>query len=89
MQVAKQVTKRERDMVIKNSELSFRVRTLEDGISELRKENSELVRSIRIYNRDLNAFTLLFLCVCTYQLCVLFLFCMWCAIINTYTFKYL
>ena len=44
VKVAKQVTKRERDMVIRNSELSFRVRTLEDGIGELRKDNAEMVR---------------------------------------------
>ena len=30
-------------MVMKNSELSFRVRTLEDNIAKLRQENSKLV----------------------------------------------
>lgn len=38
-----QVSKRERDMVMKNSELSFRVRTLEETISQLRKDKSKLV----------------------------------------------
>ena len=38
-----QVSKRERDMVLKNSELSFRVRTLEDAISKLKEEKSKLV----------------------------------------------
>ena len=38
-----QVSKRERDMVMKNSELSFRVRTLEDNIAQLRQEKSKLV----------------------------------------------
>ena len=38
-----QVSKRERDMVMKNSELSFRVRTLEDNISLIRAEKAKLV----------------------------------------------
>ena len=40
---SEQVSKRERDMVMKNSELSFRVRTLEDSIAQLRQEKSKLV----------------------------------------------
>ena len=38
-----QVSKRERDMVMKNSELSFRVRTLEENISLIRAEKAKLV----------------------------------------------
>lgn len=44
-----QVSKRERDMVMKNSELSFRVRKLEDDISKLRTHKNELVGMLIIY----------------------------------------
>ena len=44
-----QVSKRERDMVMKNSELSFRVRTLEDAISQLKAEKSKLVQIYILY----------------------------------------
>ena len=42
------MSKRERDMVLKNSELSFRVRTLEETISQLKKDKSKLVMIIHL-----------------------------------------
>ncbi len=49
LQVSKQVSRRERDMVIRNSELSFRVRTLEGYVSDFRGENADLVRLHVLY----------------------------------------
>ncbi|XP_064383629.1 early endosome antigen 1-like isoform X3 [Halichondria panicea] len=44
--VSKQVSRRERDMVIRNSELSFRVRTLEGYVSDFRGENADLKQKL-------------------------------------------
>ena len=38
-----QITRRERDMAMRNSELSFRIRTLEDNITILKEQKHSLV----------------------------------------------
>ena len=42
----RQYTLKERDMVVKNTELSFRVSRLEEQNARLEKENRELVRQL-------------------------------------------
>ena len=48
LKAAKQYSKRERDMLIRNSELSFHVRRLEEAMMTLEEQNKELVGGARV-----------------------------------------
>lgn len=48
VKAAKQYSKRERDMLIRNSELSFHVRRLEEAIGTLEEQNKDFVSGTRV-----------------------------------------
>ena len=45
-------TVKERDMVLKNTELSFTVRRQQESVTELEKQNKELVSDSKVYMKS-------------------------------------
>ena len=59
-QPPRQYTPKERDMVLKNTEMSFRVRQLEEKNAELERFKTELVRYVRRISSTIREYN----CVC-------------------------